>query len=260
MKSVLMTAYKNGQQHLNSAYVDTFSRKGFCISMSPVLDDLVSKENPLVMEDELLEIAEYQSNKNDILVLTGGRDMNPLVYGEPNYASENPDINRDVWELALFRAFKDKQKPIMGICRGFQLIGTQIGIPDFYQEIGKVPETHNANAFGIEKRVEPMHNVYLYGELDKFLKTKNIKKYSGIISTNSFHHQGFVISFSNKMNKIIDDTRVFTEKCTKIGVNILAKTDCILEGFSHQNTFAVQWHPEEYKNSNIIGYFLEKVC
>lgn len=260
MKNVLITAYKNnGQQHLNSAYVDTFSKPGHCVTMTPVIDKVICKENPLYIEERLQELADNLADKNDILVISGGRDINPIVYGEINVASTNTDINRDMWELCLFNSFRNKNKPIMGICRGFQLIGTQIGIPNFYQDIGKIPESHNASDFGVDKRTEVVHNTKIVGSLANFFVEKKIKGFTGLLQTNSFHHQGFVIT-GGKENRINNEILDFKKKCSNIGVEIVAHTVCILEGFLHKNIFGVQWHPEEYENSNIINFFLEKVC
>ncbi len=260
MKSILISAYESkGQQHLNSAYVRAFSKKGFYAVMSPVVEEDVSKENPdITVNKRMMQVAEEMSLKFDVLVLSGGRDINPTIYGQMNVASVSTDINRDLWEVSLLKAFQNKGKPIMGICRGFQLIGNIIGIPDFYQDIGKIDEHHSATDLSIDSRNEPLHSVFIHGDLSLFLKER-LQNFKSRIMTNSFHHQGFV--FAEKIKDFSRNFPLFEKECLKLGVKVLGHTNCCLEAFSHgKNVFAVQWHPEEYEDSAVISYFLEKFC
>ena len=63
----------------------------------------------------------------DGLVLCGGGDMESTLYGQENRGSQPPDRERDRAELALFRAFYGAGRPILGICRGMQLINVALG-------------------------------------------------------------------------------------------------------------------------------------
>lgn len=63
----------------------------------------------------------------DGLVLCGGGDIESTLYGQPDQGSQPPDKNRDKAELALFRAFYQAGKPILGICRGMQVINVALG-------------------------------------------------------------------------------------------------------------------------------------
>lgn len=63
----------------------------------------------------------------DGLLLGGGGDLAPDLFGQENNGSDPPDLLRDQAELALFRAFFDAGKPIFGICRGMQLINVALG-------------------------------------------------------------------------------------------------------------------------------------
>jgi putative glutamine amidotransferase len=64
----------------------------------------------------------------DGLVLQGGADLSPLAYGEqplkPEWAG---DPMRDRFEIDLVQAFTDAGKPVLGICRGAQLINVALG-------------------------------------------------------------------------------------------------------------------------------------
>ena len=63
----------------------------------------------------------------DGLVLCGGGDLESTLYGQENRGSHSPDRERDRAELALFRAFYGAGRPILGICRGMQLINVALG-------------------------------------------------------------------------------------------------------------------------------------
>lgn len=68
------------------------------------------------------------------LLLPGGYDSDPSLYGQPNIASRNVDWNRDLAELALVRRFAAAKKPILGVCRGHQLLNFAFG-GDLIQDI-----------------------------------------------------------------------------------------------------------------------------
>lgn len=63
----------------------------------------------------------------DGLILCGGGDIHCAQYGQEDRGSHPPDLERDRAELALFRAFFAAGKPILGICRGLQLINVALG-------------------------------------------------------------------------------------------------------------------------------------
>lgn len=62
------------------------------------------------------------------LVLTGsGSDISPSLYGQGLNGALDSDMELDEMELALFHAFRKQGKPILGICRGIQLINVALG-------------------------------------------------------------------------------------------------------------------------------------
>ena len=63
----------------------------------------------------------------DGLLLTGGADINPKYYCQANTASEGEDNERDKAELKLVEMFCKADKPILGICRGHQIITVALG-------------------------------------------------------------------------------------------------------------------------------------
>ncbi len=61
------------------------------------------------------------------LVLCGGGDLDCALFGQEDRGSDPPDRGRDLAELELFRAFFQARKPILGICRGMQVINVALG-------------------------------------------------------------------------------------------------------------------------------------
>ena len=64
----------------------------------------------------------------DGLLLTGGEDIDPSWYGaEPSPLLSPPSRERDLFELALFAVARQRGLPILGVCRGIQLINVAMG-------------------------------------------------------------------------------------------------------------------------------------
>jgi len=71
----------------------------------------------------------------DALLLSGGQDVDPSLYGEAVYNDTVVlDIHRDEYEIALAMAFLARQKPILTICRGFQVLNVVLG-GSLYQDL-----------------------------------------------------------------------------------------------------------------------------
>lgn len=74
------------------------------------------------------DCAEEIAQMCDGLLLSGGPDIHPSHYGQQSWKEPWPfDYPRDAYELALFQAFKKAGKPILGICRGEQVINVALG-------------------------------------------------------------------------------------------------------------------------------------
>ena len=70
----------------------------------------------------------------DALLLPGGGDMEPWRYGQSNTASRGLEPERDTAELMLLERFTAAGKPVLGICRGIQVMNAVLG-GDLYQDI-----------------------------------------------------------------------------------------------------------------------------
>jgi putative glutamine amidotransferase len=64
----------------------------------------------------------------DGLVLSGGADLDPALYGqEPDENLQSLEPDRDEWEMELFAAARKRDIPVLAICRGFQLVNVAFG-------------------------------------------------------------------------------------------------------------------------------------
>lgn len=63
----------------------------------------------------------------DALLLPGGGDINPAFFGKRNSGSRNIDTELDILQLQAFILCSEKQKPILGICKGMQIINVGLG-------------------------------------------------------------------------------------------------------------------------------------
>ena len=112
------------------------------------------------------------------LVLCGGGDIACELFGQEDRGSNPPDLARDRAELALFQAFYGAGKPILGICRGMQIINVALG-GTLIQDLPR-PQRDFHTWDGADK-VHPI--ACLEGSLLHRL-------YGPLCSVNSAHHQG----------------------------------------------------------------------
>jgi len=91
---------------------------------------------PLILSQLIGEAAAPRALEGcEGLLLTGGEDVDPAHYGEePSQALGSVDRERDRFELALFRAARAARLPVLGICRGIQLINVALG-GTLYQDL-----------------------------------------------------------------------------------------------------------------------------
>jgi len=88
-----------------------------------------------------MAFARERLREQDGLLLGGGRDVHPRWYGEENrFARLEDDPRRDPWEVALFRVARERGLPVLGICRGVQVINVAAG-GTLIQDLDREPAT-----------------------------------------------------------------------------------------------------------------------
>lgn len=121
----------------------------------------------------------------DGLLLPGGGDIDPALYGAPMHPkTDNIDAFRDYSEIYLTRAALKRGTPILGICRGLQVLNVALGgtmIQDIPDEVG--PKAHNESATreDWEHMAHPLR-ITADSQLAGILGTTEI-------AVNSLHHQ-----------------------------------------------------------------------
>lgn len=164
----------------------------------------------------------------DGLLLTGGGDINPALYGEtPHESYQASEEGRDEFEVALVRAAVDAGLPIFAICRGMQLLNVALG-GTLVQDI---PSMVNgaANHSVAEPRFAIAHEVWV--AKGSRLATLMAEKLDGdICPVNSRHHQAV--------------------KGVAPGWEVTATApDGVIEAIEQPGQIfrlAVQWHPENF--------------
>ncbi len=161
----------------------------------------------------------------DGLLITGGeKDVSPQFYGEnPIKELEMIFPERDECEMYLFKKALEKRIPVLGICRGMQLMNVAAG-GSLYQDIfSQLPD-----ALGHLPLKMPVDELYHQVNLEP---ESTVSKIFGTtrMMINSFHHQA--------VKKVADS---FT---------ITARSDDnIIEAIEHRThpfALGIQWHPED---------------
>lgn len=149
------------------------------------------------------------------LLLCGGGDIEPHRYGQENRGSKNFEPLRDEKELALVRDFMEAGLPVLGICRGLQVLNTALG-GTLVQDL----PTAAAHAWE-EPDGDKQHMVR--AQPGSFLE----RLYGERFSVNSAHHQGAdAIAPGLQAAALAEDGVVEALCCPE------------------RKLYAVQWHPE----------------
>lgn len=191
---------------------------------------------PIVLPN-IVGNVELIAEKMDGLFLTGGGDIDPTLFGEePHVGLGSITPERDTFEIAIIKKMLELNKPILGICRGAQILNIAVG-GDMYQDIHLQIESkllqHSQQAplWHASHFVQVMKGTIL-SEITQIEKFK----------VNSFHHQA--------------------NRSVPTGFEVSAvSSDGIMEAFeskNHKFVMGVQWHPEYLllKNDSISAAIL----
>jgi putative glutamine amidotransferase len=163
----------------------------------------------------------------DGILFAGGEDVDPAFYGERRkYESVKVNRARDEFEQGLLHSALDRRLPILGICRGVQLINVDFG-GTLYQDLAEdfVPEFEHQQVEAGRQRSDLTHTVTVT-EPDSLLH----QAVRGSCRVNSLHHQAI--------------------KHLGRGLKVSAHSeDGLVEAVEASDDYpfllAVQWHPEE---------------
>lgn len=111
------------------------------------------------------------------LILCGGGDLDSALYGQETRGSEPADVRRDRAELELFDVFSRAGKPILGICRGMQVINVALGGTLIQDLPPQVRIFHRGSGQDLVHPVRSLAGSFLHD------------LYGPVFSVNSFHHQ-----------------------------------------------------------------------
>ncbi|MEG1782547.1 MAG: gamma-glutamyl-gamma-aminobutyrate hydrolase family protein [Oscillospiraceae bacterium] len=158
----------------------------------------------------------------DGLLIPGGPDVSPQLYGEqPIPQAPTTRKNEDEFEIALIHQGVKQGKPILGICRGLQVLNVAFG-GSLWQDIPSQGAGTVCHKQGMSIRSEGTHLV-------KMSPHSRLSKIFGSCEfyTNSYHHQA--------IKALAPEFKVVGEA-----------TDGIIEAIENEDgsILAVQWHPE----------------
>lgn len=203
---------------LARSYVEAVQRAGALVLM-------------LAPDQELLSHPEEALDLIDGLVLAGGADIDPSSYGEQAHPETLDTVpERDRFEIALVRAAIERDLPVLGICRGMQLINVAYGgtllqhLPERFghHEHLRVPGTFDGADHDVEL-VEGSLASRAAGEAQH--------------ATKSHHHQG--------VDRLGEGLRI-------TGCSAMDGLPEAIEIPGRRFVLGVQWHPEADQTSRVV--------
>ena len=212
------------------------------------------ERNGLDVEVELIDLSFLQINVQEFdvcdgFILTGGDDVKPAFYSaKEDYPNRPPSFHprRDTFETKLIEYAIDNNKPLLGICRGLQLINVFYG-GKLIQDLAEEGNALHKSAGGTDKQheVSIVQNTLLHNICNN---TQG--------SVNSAHHQAAHPNFIGE--NLMENAWSGTENKVIEGLEFLDKSD-------RPFMLCVQWHPERIAEQanplagKILHCFLQEV-
>ncbi len=183
---------------------------------------------PFTDEESLLAVV----SKVDAIVLSGGGDLNPLLMGqEPVPGLHAINAERDMAELSLIRMALDRQVPMLGICRGVQMLVAATGgslyqdLPSQYSDAPLVKHDQDLARHCASHSVSVEPGSILLSVFGKGRENGPMRLY-----VNSFHHQA------------VQDPGPRLRVCARATDGVIEA----VESCEYKSVLGVQWHPESF--------------
>jgi putative glutamine amidotransferase len=168
----------------------------------------------------------------DGLIITGGRDLDPAAYGQQRHPATDEPVQenreRDAWEIALVRGAIRRGMPVLGICRGAQVINVALGgtlhqhLPDVIghtrhqlgnavfstSSVHTVPNSRLAGLIGESSDAQCYHHQAI-DRLGEGLVI-SAQDSDGVIEAVEIPGENFVLAVQWHPEERLDDLRLFT--------------------------------------------------
>jgi len=198
-------------------------------------------------------------NTLDALVLQGGADVCPRAYGEEPVCQEwCGDARRDGYELALVQEFLAQRKPILGICRGMQLLNVALG-GSLYQDVpSQFPNSicHRSEGAGNQKTPDSgVHAAHTVRFIDSSwlhkLYTEFASANSGqvVSATTRGPRSGTTYAGASLNHPVVSVHHQAVKRLGEgLSVEAVSPEDALIEAIRldspRQFALGLQWHPE----------------
>jgi putative glutamine amidotransferase len=220
------TVWENEAFLLSRAYVDAIQAAGGLAYMIP--PDAATAGDP----DAALDVL-------DALVLAGGADVDPASYGaEPHRCTTSTRPERDAAEIPLARRAVERDLPLLGICRGMQLMNVALGgtlIQHLPDDVGHGDHRRHLGSFD-----DADHDVRLR---PRSLAARACGELNH--ATKSHHHQG------------VDR---LGEGLVATGWSVLDDLVEAIEIPGARWVLGVQWHPEVDPDSGVVAALVREAA
>ena len=220
--------YSEKKNSVNTAYVNSVLMNGGVPYIIPVTDDV--------------EVLRQIVAQLDGIVFTGGEDFAPAYYGDEAHEKLGEvNVTRDTYDLTLFKLAKDRNVPILGICRGLQLINVGMG-GSLYQDLpSEKPSAINHRQE--EDGTIATHSVSV-------VKGSTMHQILGEeeIQVNTFHHQA--------IKKLAPELKIVGWANDSVPE--------MIEAFPNRQIIGTQFHPEIFTNagdkllSKLFAFLVER--
>lgn len=178
---------------------------------------------PLLLPITHPDHAQAYISSVDKLLLAGGQDVDPFLYGEaPHPLLQGTSPDRDIFEQALIKEALAQHKPIFAVCRGMQLLNVTLG-GSLYQDLSLYSDWSVRHLQDPTLPKDPSHSISVIK--DSLLESLIGDSYR----VNSYHHQA--------IKRLADSLKVSALSPDQLVEAVEWHDDS-------QRVLAVQWHPE----------------